>query len=382
MTKSKRSGPVASGKVLGFGPYEIWDPRTGRTAIDCSFCGSSDSPLMTVASGVICEICSVTVAWIWRRHEGQSTADSPFPYEPSYVSVLVVRDRPGDLATPFDFLMVEHVPSPIKRAAFWELPNALVKPTELPEEAALRALASADFQTWIGALDLLYTGYTARGRMRRVYLARAYYAIDSDPRTGEAPSPDIQFLSWPTVTHVHANDRGFHAGLMEAFNLRRRLHKASDADTPLSLHMSGPGALYLDIKETDSTYLPPGMQRRNAQLLQGYASVMSTEEQQIANFVTKTTIKWRDAAAIARQKQESQQAKNLADKPVKDEPAQGEADEARPETGVGGPAIAGHDSEDDDDAGDSDENAVGAVDFGGGGDGGGFVRPSGGVSRE
>lgn len=364
--------PLAEGKMAALGDYQI---QAFDNAAGCYFCNEHAIPLLSVEHSPtqICEPCSHVFSWIWRKHANLALP-SPHSEVPNFVSVLIAKDRPSDPINPIDLLMA---PDPIT-PNFYDLPTFPRPQDVTPEQAALTALKGQGIDTWIGAFEPLYTGYIPRGQLQRVYLLRAYFENIDHPKTTTS-----QWLHWPSLKHVSPHQQGFHAGIMEAFALRWRLQKASTASTPLSLALSAPAALFLSlkVKEVSTPQIgPPDSPhaRQDAALKNSYESSLSKTDKDVINFVTNSQAKFTDAQAMARRKRLDEAERASADARWSERQGFSSDVEGRGARGEGGSGTEGRDEASGVGNGvEEDENA--AVDFGGSGDGGGFVRGRAGV---
>lgn len=198
-----------------------WD-YAFREGLPCIHCGNTEAIVLSApgASTGICEPCSAHVHWVWRLLPGEAP-----PVEaatrPQRVKVLAGKlySPSGDLpvvpevAGCYQFALV-------RRGDAWDLPTADVGEGEGAElRAAHEALAAAGLGSWPTMLEPLYTGYAPRGRLVRVYLARAWYAAGS----GAEPT----YRPWPVSDHV-GSAAGFYLALEQVFPLRLWKHMSKE----------------------------------------------------------------------------------------------------------------------------------------------------------
>jgi len=262
---------VITGHVPGF-EYEI------RLTGECDACNRRGNPVLSAKDGFnVCEPCAMLAAWVWRQLEGP-LPEVAYPTEPGFALVLIVRERPNDTLVPFDVLMVERKDEPGR----WGLPGGKVEPGETPEEAAIRELdEETEINTWRPALEVLYTGFSPRARLGRVFLCRAY--------AGEVASPETaaEWKPWPPEEHA-GHLAGFYVGVATAFMARWKLQRTAAATTALSQWMDEPGEAYLEttLAELDGA--------RPSRLKASHWHAMSAEERESAEIVIETAKKLGD----------------------------------------------------------------------------------------
>ena len=180
----------------------------------CALCRSDESVLtFTDALGsATCEACASLASQAWRRLSGEVSPGTP--EEPvgqvSEVSVLVARRRhlsrlsdvgepspaPREMPDAYEFLLVA------------DGSDSLVPPhhTLLPGEdvgaGAEAALASVGLRSWPALFEVLHVGYTRRGKLRVVVLARGYACADV---AAGGPLPGV---FRPGALQVHAGPAG------------------------------------------------------------------------------------------------------------------------------------------------------------------------------
>lgn len=243
----------------------------------------------------ICEPCSYLAAWRWRSIS-ERVATPPFPTSPSVVMVMIVRDRKvtslvtssargddgafaaaerkvemADPVTPQDVLMVTRKDEP---GAF-ALPGGKVEPGEDPLAAAVRELAEeTGLVTWSPFLDPLYDGFTARGKLARVYVCRVHSGDPAELEEGVHPE-------WrPGTPGIHSGSyRGFYSGVELAFAMRLKIQKLSEARVPLCARLGKAGQGYVEMFE--GYRLGKGLAARtpdDVQLMSGLRFAMTEEE--------------------------------------------------------------------------------------------------------
>ena len=178
----------------------------------------------------LCEPCCRLFPWVWSRVPGYQLGPMPYAVaEPSFASVLILSERPRDLNVPFDVLAVERPNQP----GSFSLPGGKINAGESPEEAALRELyEETSLISWKGALELIYQGHSLRGRLGRVYLARAYYGEFRDVET------KVTLKAWPpskTFDYAPGFYGGMEIGLMHRWKLNRLMQSDLAMSTKLSL---------------------------------------------------------------------------------------------------------------------------------------------------
>jgi ADP-ribose pyrophosphatase YjhB (NUDIX family) len=309
-----------SGKVPGF-DYELLQAPD----FPCTVCGRS-LPLMSANKHVtVCEPCAMLLAWLWRNASGIGTADIAYPLKPSFALALIVRERPNDIAHPFDVLMVERKDEP----GYFGLPGGKIAPdmialeSESPADAAVRELAEeTGLASWPSALELLYTGYSARSMLGSVFLVRGYHG---EPEPGKnTEGQEVAWKPWPPGDHAK-HMAGFYRGVAEAFDTRWRTHRQLQASTPLSLELGEPAVLYLERK---LAHLGGDESRDDARMLEGFSHVMTGEERDITEIVI---------AAEARRRRDSLPGERTPS-PDELEPGTGGQEDRRTRGGQPGPS--------------------------------------------
>ena len=264
-------------------------------------------PAATHANAGLCEPCAMLCAWAWRSASSDLCPPVAYPTEPGFVLALLVRERDGDLRVPYDVLMVERKDEP----GYYGLPGGKIEKGETPEAACVRELYEETMlKTVEAALEPVYTGYSPRTRLGRAYLVRGYFDNSSMPARGfdsrdeggggeslqvSIEGCDVSWKPWPPRQHAN-HLSGFYAGLEEAFNSRRKLHRVSAATTPLTLRLGEPAVNYLERKRRAVR----GEGRADdARMMEGYSHVMTSDEKGVVDVIVETEIKLRDAEAVS-----------------------------------------------------------------------------------
>ena len=259
----------------------------------CIFCGRTDAPVMRAQSKFgVCEPCSRLSDYAWRESKGGFVPGHALPKTSSVSLVVIIKDRPApeNFIVPFDVLMVGRKDDP----GNFGLPGGKAERNETPEETAVRELREeTSIETWPSALEVLHIGYTPRCRLATVYLCRGYH--------GEAaPMEDVP-VEWkptpipPFTGHLH----GFHLGIQEAINAKVREQKALKSTTPFSLEMSSPAISYVEVSLKHIKTGAKEMKPNDTKMLNSYSMMMTQDEKYVAEFITGTSIKFRDAKALS-----------------------------------------------------------------------------------
>ena len=249
----------------------------------------------------ICEPCSYLASWRWRE-SSDNVATPPFPQEPSVVLVMVVRERKVtslstmptrdsdggverevtmlDPVAPYDVVMVTRKEEPWAFA----LPGGKVEPGEEPLMAAVRELhEETNLSTWPSALEVLHDGFTARGKLARVYICRAYAG---DPRTMET-GVNAEWKVGPLMAHAGAY-KGFYFGLDNAFKMKTQIQSLSGARVPLCTRFGKAGQSYVNVM---ASFDPESLSKEDQNLLRGYKYAMTEEEKMASEFVCRSVAK-------------------------------------------------------------------------------------------
>lgn len=257
---------VFGGEIRGLG-FQIEGKGT------CQFCQLQDLPILfsgpEPTSVGICEPCSLLVGWAWRQSGNEPVPGAVYASLPSFVGVLIVRERPNDFQQPYDVLMVKG------ESGEWSLPGTQIYAGESPAEAAMRGLQErTGLRTWRSALEQLYIGYSPRARQGEMFLCRGY---DSEAANEEA-------MSWrPWPPHRQGGYlAGFYKGVEAAFEMRAKMQRNAGSEVPLSLSLGEPAVKYIDrtfARKAGKTKPDDG------RMLESWANVMSGDEKDVANVI-------------------------------------------------------------------------------------------------
>jgi len=247
----------------------------------CVLCHAPHVPVLVAARADdivnvgICEPCSRLADWRFRDMKDVELAGIPFPTFPGAALVLIIRERTVDghvdTLIPYDVLMVERKDEPGK----FGLPGGKLEPGESSVQAAVRELAEeTSLLTWPTALNLLYSGFSARGRLVDTFLCRAW-AGNEEP--GQ-PSGEgfVAWRQWPPSDHAGVL-RGYYRGLEVAWEARLELHTEIGNEAPLCQHLGRSAVTY--VKEALSG------EGRDRQLMGGMYYVMAEEEKQASKII-------------------------------------------------------------------------------------------------
>ena len=197
----------------------------------------------------ICEPCARIADWHFRAVSDAELAGAPHPTVPGASLVLIVRDRVvdghPDVTCPRDVLMVERKDEP----GMWGLPGGKIEPNESSRDAAVRKLREeTTLASWPHGFDLLYTGFSPRGKLVSTFLCRAYGGTSALVE-GEMP---VEWKPWPPSDHVGAFE-GYYRGLEHAFGERLSLAKALMTEAPLCQHMRRSACEYIELMLSSDT---------------------------------------------------------------------------------------------------------------------------------
>lgn len=247
----------------------------------CILCHATAVPVLAGAKGDdvsnvgICEPCSRLADWRFRDVSAPELAGVPFPTTPGAALVLIVRDRfvdgHPDTLCPRDVLMVERTDEPGK----FGLPGGKLERGESPREAAVRELGEeTSVLTWGTALEDLYSGFSARGKLVDTFLCRAWSGeVAQVPGEGS-----VEWKPWPPSNHVGVL-RGYYRGLEISWEARLRLRKEIGNEPPLCQHLGKSGL----------TYVVEGLSQGGGDraFMGGLHYVMTEEEKQASKFVLR-----------------------------------------------------------------------------------------------
>ena len=251
-----------TGQIQGF-EYVIGRPGEGV----CCICGSrSDSVLRTDLASLadysgICERCSILVSYLWRSFNG----DVPVGFTASDVKVGVVKVLIARRRTTMqlDSIPPKPIKMPLESNQSYEfllvqddlLSEPVTHQSEL--ETAQSALESVGLRSWPAALEPLYDAYTPRGKLSRVYLARAWGPLDGTQR-----SEHLAWAPWPLSEHTGLL-AGFYRAMETVWELRLNKHAKEQTAVDLSVEMRKAACTYVDLqlelasgRTTDNTLAP------------------------------------------------------------------------------------------------------------------------------
>jgi hypothetical protein len=257
----------------------------------CSLCGEVDSVLSSTSDidpceVGICEHCTMVAGMAWRGVAGEVPPGLPDEdvRRVSSASVLVARRSrvpdpsgdappvpgPRDMPTAYEFLMVA---APGGRA----LPTSPVPPGATVREGALRALESVGLHSWPALLETLHVGYTPRGRLSAVVLARGYASRDA--AAGAAGT----WLPWPVSAHA-GRMAGFYDFMEATWPLRLyRLCVPGDRlPSEVSVSMREVARRYVELR----TVVGAGGDV-DSSMLAAYRSAMTADEVAVAEVVAR-----------------------------------------------------------------------------------------------
>ena len=226
-------------------------------AVDRSLLFRKDEPLVG-----ICEPCTLAAHWAWRRLSGEIPPG--FPGEDlgrvSTVFALVVRRKevPKLDAAPGD--QEETVRAPAELNSSWEFllvdggdgtfspPSiSLDQQPDLRDlsRAALAALSEAGLVSWPELAEPLFTGYSPRGRLVSVVLARGW----ADLSSSHAPlSPArMAWRSWPLSSHTGPM-AGFWRSMETVWSLRLHKHCVVEDNGELCVRLREAACRHIDLQ--------------------------------------------------------------------------------------------------------------------------------------
>jgi len=273
------------------------DERDRKILLNDGYQVASEPP---VRVGV-CEPCAYLAGWRWRGINDEVVA-GPFPTGPTVVMVMIARPRMitsltniqtrlggrsegvseferkeieiSDPVTPFDVLMVTRKEEP---SAF-ALPGGKVEEGEDPSAAAVRELEEeTGLATWPAALEVLHEGFTARGKLARVYICRAYAG---DAATREK-GVNVEWKSGAPIDHA-GYYKGFYRGVGVAFEMKTKTLEALGTSVPLCTRLGKAARSYIDMRASGASTTPD-----DCQLLSAYKLAMTEVEKSAVDFVRR-----------------------------------------------------------------------------------------------
>lgn len=187
------------------------------------------------------------------------------------------------------------------------LPSAKILdelPDEAPEEAAARALSKVGLVTWPAAMELLYLGADFRGRLVHTYLCRGY-------NTGKVNSKTETV--WKRMPTARYTDHGieYAMGLDLALVTRQKLQDASRVETPLSVKMAKPAAMYVDA--TLVAMRRDTVDLEDAETTRGLYHALSRDEKAVAGIIEVSERRRLGKALIVSNPPRSEQFEKLRD---------------------------------------------------------------------
>ncbi len=285
---------VENGTILGLS----WQVESGR----CVSCGRKE-PVVVVAGNrdaTVCEACSSLFGLVWKRVLGEVLPGFPeeFLSRVSSVSVLVARRKvvpgsealgqvvhePRQLPSAYEFLMV---PDMTVDETF-VLPTCPISPGMSIIEGASKALEHVNLQSWPVLLETFHVGYTPRGRLAAVVLARGY-AQSAVPKEGYSNRPMGIWKSWPLLDHV-GNMAGFWRFMETAWPLRLYRHCVPEDKRPeeISVNLREVGRRYVELMLASLGPADAGSgsdAEVDTSMLLAYRAVMTHDELAIAELV-------------------------------------------------------------------------------------------------
>jgi len=265
----------------------------------CSFCGEVGSVLESVcyqegvAPGTICEHCALAAGVAWRRLAGE--VPPGFPGDDvariSSVSVLVARRRlvpdpsgegepePGPRQAPaaYEFLTV-----PSEGGGCHVLPSYPLPHGADVRVGACRALEGVGLCSWPGLCETLHVGYTPRGRLQAVVLARGY-ALAAAPAQGYSDRVSGVWKPWPLSAHA-GEMAGFYAFMEHEWPLRLyRLCEPGDRlPFEASVSMREAARRFVDLQSVAGAG-----GEVDTSMMAAYRSVMTADESAAAELVRR-----------------------------------------------------------------------------------------------
>ena len=346
-----------SGKIL---PFEyIVEQTEGRT---CLLCLATDRALLCLKPEKdgrveigICETCAIASDWIWRRIAGEV----PTQHEEKEirriqtVKVLVPRliklystegatevdkdgkpipvlvSQPPEFSYSYEFMMLPDA----QQHGIYDLPGISVGVDDDISTASMKALNEIGLVTWAPCLELLFVGYTPRGRLIAVYLARAWAIGDRGIVKGveikEYDESQLTWKKWPIASHAGPL-AGFYKALESVWPLRLERQDANSITPEITIYCQKAAREYIDLmiaKKLNS--------KIDFSLQDVYFNAMTDGEKCVHRLITKDVEKKQDEGAIIKVKPSAVAAAIPSTSATKPKSSRtGDKDEAWPELGI------------------------------------------------
>jgi hypothetical protein len=263
----------------------------------CQVCLNSERPVMKMTQKglglCICEFCASLASLAWRHLPGEI----PVGFEDrgvESVRVLICRRRqvpnsdtaqmgpmPMESKSSYEFLCCQ---DETDETVPLDLPGKCNGRMD-PVASALEALRSLGLKSWRSALEPLYDSFSPRGRLIRIFLARAWGALE--------PNENLVWVPWPLAESTGPM-AGFYGAMESVWDLRLYKHgkAASSMDLCVQLNKASMACADLQLEllknaTADSSMLAVYQAAMSAEQSMSVRAIVTLEKQQTGIMVVR-----------------------------------------------------------------------------------------------